>query len=147
MQTRLIINGAHGKMGQITTEFLKKYPQYEIVGELGRNDDLGKEILKNKAEIVIDFTHAECVFRNALTIIGHNAHPIIGATGLSQEEIKTLSDLCLKKKLGGLIVPNFSVASVLMMHFAKIAAHYLPDVEIVEAHHPQKKDAPSGTAI
>ena len=72
---------------------------------------------------------------------------MIGTSGLLDAEIDELRALCAVAKLGGLIVPNFSIAAVLMMQFAAKAAYYLPDVEIVEAHHPAKAEAPSGTAL
>lgn len=147
MRTRVLINGARGKMGRLASETIRSQAQFELVGELGRGDALQRAIIDSKADIVIELTTADCVYANSLTIINNNVHPIIGASGLLPEQVKTLQALSAEKKLGGVIVPNFSIAAVLMMHFASLAARFIPNVEIIEGHHAQKQDAPSGTAI
>lgn len=147
MKTPVLVNGAKGKMGQIACTTIRESSEFELVGELGRQDDLASSIQKTKAEIVVDLTTAEAAYPNTLTIIEQGAHPVIGTSGLLPDEIESLTKLSEQKSLGGLIIPNFSVAAVLMMQFAKEAARYLPDVEIIEAHHPGKAEAPSGTAI
>lgn len=144
---RVIINGAQGKMGRLAVIALSQQTEFEVVGQLGRSDDLVESILSLKPEIVVDLTSAESVYANTLSIIQHHVYPVIGTTGLLPEQILELTSLCERDQLGGLIVPNFSIAAVLMMHFAQIAARYMPNVEIIEAHHPHKKEAPSGTAI
>jgi len=147
MQSRVIVNGAKGKMGVIACETISNQPDFELVASLGREDNLRKSIVDTKAHIVVDLTRADCVYENSLTIIQNNAHPVIGATGLTLEQIETLQTLCAEKKLGGIIAPNFSIGALLMMRFAATAAHFLPEAEIIEAHHQQKLDAPSGTAM
>ena len=96
---------------------------------------------------VIDLTRADCVYANSMKIIDAGAHPIIGASGLTPAQRQSLRLRCDTLKLGGLIVPNFSISMVLMIRFAAEAARLLPDVEIVEAHHQHKLDSPSGTAL
>ena len=147
MKTPVIVNGAQGKMGRVACETLGHHPDFELVASLGRGDDLERAIIDTKAQIVIELTRADCVFENSLVIIKNNAHPVIGASGLLPAQIKTLEALSKDKHLGGIIVPNFSIAAVLMMRFAAIAARYLTEVEIIETHHQQKLDAPSGTAL
>lgn len=147
MQSRILVNGAFGKMGSLASETLNNHPKFHLVAKLGRQDDLAGAIVAHKAEIVLDLTTAESVFENALTIISQNAHPVIGTSGLTGSQIEHLQALCQEKGLGGIIVPNFSIAAVLMMRFASIAACYFPEAEIIEAHHQQKLDAPSGTAL
>lgn len=147
MSTRVIINGAQGKMGALAVTTIENHPDFELVGALTRNDCLQSSITTTKAQIVIDLTRADCAFENALTIINSGAHPVIGTSGLLNEHITKLQQLCQQKQLGGIIAPNFSISAVLMMRFAAQAARYLQDVEIIEAHHPQKFDAPSGTSI
>ncbi|STX27660.1 dihydrodipicolinate reductases [Legionella beliardensis] len=147
MATRVIVNGARGKMGSLACETIKNHPDFELVGALSRHDDLSTAIVNTKAQIVIDLTRADCAYDNTLTIINSGAHPVIGTSGLNLKQIKQLESLCSEKKLGGIIAPNFSISAVLMMKFAAYAARYLSDVEIIEAHHPQKFDAPSGTAM
>ena len=147
MQSRVIVNGAHGKMGTLACETIHNHPDFELVASLSREDDLQKTIIETKAQIVIELTRADCVYENSLIIIKNNAHPVIGASGLLPEQIQVLQELCAQQKLGGIIAPNFSIGAVLMMRFAAMAAHFLPEAEIIETHHQQKLDAPSGTAL
>ena len=147
MKCRVIVNGARGKMGSLACETINNHPAFELVASLGHGDDLQRTIIATKAQIVVELTRADCVYENSLTIIKNDVHPVIGASGLLPEQIKSLQHLCSEKKLGGIIVPNFSIAAVLMMRFAAEAAYFLPEVEIIEAHHQQKLDAPSGTAM
>ncbi|HHF7367653.1 TPA: 4-hydroxy-tetrahydrodipicolinate reductase [Legionella bozemanae] len=147
MLTRVIVNGAKGKMGSLACETLQNHKEFELVAQLSKEDDLAQAIKGTKAQIVIDLTRADCVYQNSLTIINHGAHPVIGTSGLLPDQIKELTALCESRRLGGIIVPNFSISAVLMMLFAAKAAEYLPEVEIIEAHHQQKLDAPSGTAL
>lgn len=147
MLTRVIVNGAHGKMGSLACETLNNHPEFELVAQLGRQDDLSQAILNTKAQVVVDLTRADSVYQNSLTIIKHGAHPVIGASGLLPDQIKELTALCEAQRLGGLIAPNFSISAVLMMIFAAKAAEYFTEVEIIETHHQQKLDAPSGTAL
>ncbi len=144
---KVIVNGAAGKMGQLACETLRSHADFEFLAGLGRTDDLAQAIIDLNAHVVVDLTRADSVYQNSLTIIEQGACPVIGTSGLLEPEIKELSRRCEVQQLGGLIVPNFSIAAVLMMRFAKEAAHYLPNVEIIEAHHPAKAEAPSGTAI
>ena len=147
MSYNVIVNGAQGKMGLLACKTIQDHPEFQLVAGLGRGDDLANAICNTHAQIVIDLTRADCVYEICLTIINQGAHPVIGTSGLLEEQIQPLQSMCKEKHLGGLIVPNFSIAAVLMMRFAADAARYLPEVEIIEAHHPQKLDAPSGTAI
>ncbi|MGL5741555.1 MAG: 4-hydroxy-tetrahydrodipicolinate reductase [Legionella sp.] len=147
MLTRVIVNGAQGKMGSLACDTLNNHKDFELVAQLGKEDNLAQAIAATKAQIVVDLTRADCVYPNCLTIINHGAHPVIGTSGLLPEQIKELTGLCEIRRLGGIIVPNFSISAVLMMLFAAKAAEYLPEVEIIEAHHQQKLDAPSGTAL
>lgn len=144
---RIIINGATGQMGQETIRALSTQHDIAIVGKLTRKDALAKAIEESNAQVVIDFTTPDCVFENAKTIIKHHAHPIIGTTGLTHNQIETLSTMCENAQLGGIIAPNFSIGVLLLMKFAQQAASYFPDCEIIEMHHNNKKDAPSGTAL
>lgn len=147
MLTRVIVNGAAGKMGAMACDTLAQHPQFELVATLGRQDNLAQAIKETQAKIVVDLTRADAVFANGLSIIQQGAHPVIGTSGLLPEQIKELTALCESKSLGGIIAPNFSISAVLMMLFAAKAAEYFSEVEIIEAHHQQKLDAPSGTAL
>ena len=144
---RVIVNGAKGKMGSLACTTLNLHQEFELVAQLGKHDNLAQTIKATRAQIVVDLTRADSVYQNTLTIINHNVHPIIGTSGLLPNQIQELTALCETQQLGGLIVPNFSISAVLMMMFAAKAAEYFPEVEIIEAHHQQKLDAPSGTAL
>lgn len=147
MKIKVLVNGAFGKMGVLACKTIETHKDFELVAGIGRTDDLSLTITNLKPEIVIDLTRADCVYKNSLTIIQHGVHPVIGTTGLEITQIAELIKLCDAQQLGGLIVPNFSISAVLMMQFAAYAAKFLPEVEIIEAHHQQKLDAPSGTAM
>lgn len=143
----VIVNGALGKMGSLACQAIQAHPDFVLVGALGRQDNLAETIRQTKAKIVVDFTRSDCVFENTMSIIEQRAHPVIGTTGLTLEQINILQQQCLNKKLGGMIVPNFSISAMLMMHCATICAPLHHEAEIVETHHPEKLDSPSGTAI
>lgn len=147
MAIRVIVNGAFGKMGSLACTTLNQHQDFELVGQLTRQDNLAKAIKKTHADIVVELTRADCVFENSLTIIHQGARPVIGASGLTAEQINELRSLCSSKNQGGIIAPNFSIGAVLMMKFAQQAAKYLSEVEIIETHHQQKLDSPSGTAL
>lgn len=147
MAKRIIVNGAKGKMGALASLTLEKEPDFVLVAKLLRTDDLSAAIQETKAEIVVDLTRADCVYENTRTIIEAGAHPVIGTTGLLESQISELQALAAKKNISGLIIPNFSLCAVLMMECAARVAQFLSEVEIIETHHPQKAEAPSGTAI
>lgn len=147
MPIKILVNGAFGRMGQMVVKMIQTNSGFTLVGQTGREYDLAKSIQDSRAEVVIDFTHPQSVFGNTKTIIQTGARPIIGTSGLTQEQIRQLQDQCEKLKLGGIIVPNFSIGALLMMKFAKEAAKYMPHAEIIEMHHEQKADSPSGTAL
>jgi len=144
---RVLVNGAAGRMGQTTVQFIHTDKTLDLVGETNGKDDLKKSILATKADIVIDFTNAIAVYENTKKIILAGAHPVIGTSGLLPEQIKELQQLCAEKNLGGIIAPNFCIGALLMMRFSEQAAQYFSECEIIETHHENKLDAPSATAI
>jgi 4-hydroxy-tetrahydrodipicolinate reductase len=144
---RVLVNGAAGRMGQITVKTIKQDPAFNLVAETHSSNELRKSMLSSKADIAIDFTNAAAVFENAKSIILADVHPIIGTSGLLPEQIKELQNLCAEKNLGGIIAPNFCVGVLLMMRLAEQAAQYFPECEIIETHHEKKLDTPSATAI
>lgn len=144
---KIIINGAFGKMGTTTCLAIEQSKKHQLIKKLGRNDSLESSILEYKPEIVIDFTNANSVYDNTKLLITHKIKSVIGASGLNDKQIAELSELASKNKTGCIIAPNFSLGAILMMKFAAQAASYFSEVEIVETHHQQKIDAPSGTAI
>ena len=98
-------------------------------------------------EVVIDFTHPDVVMGNLKFLIDNGIHAVVGTTGFTPERLDQVQAwLADKPEVAVLIAPNFAIGAVLTMHFARQAAPYFESVEIIELHHPQKADAPSGTA-
>lgn len=147
MAIRVLVNGAFGRMGQMVTKAISEHPSLELAGQTGREYDLAQSIKDSRADVVVDFTHPEVVYRNTEIIIKSGARPVIGTSGLKPEQVKALQKLCAAAKLGGLIAPNFSLGGVLVMKYAREMAKYMPNVEIIEMHHDGKVDSPSGTAM
>jgi 4-hydroxy-tetrahydrodipicolinate reductase len=110
-------------------------------------DDLERCFSEVNCDVLIDLTKPDVGKRHLEIALQHSIRPVIGTTGFTDEEIERLSLLAEDKGTGAIIAPNFAVGAVLMMKFAQMASKYLPDVEIIEQHHDQKLDAPSGTAL
>jgi 4-hydroxy-tetrahydrodipicolinate reductase len=144
---RVLVNGAKGRMGQETVRAVEKAEYLVLVGGTDLGDDLAGAIRETKAQVVVDFTQPEAAARNTETILRAGAHPVVGTTGFRQEDIRALTQLASDLSRGGLIAPNFALGAVLLMRFAAEAARYFPAVEVIELHHDQKLDAPSGTAL
>lgn len=102
---------------------------------------------ETKPDVVIDFTNAAWTPILADVALERGVRLVIGTTGLPQSFVEDLAKRCAARKLGGLIAANFTIGAVLMMHMAKIAARFFESAEIIELHHDQKADAPSGTSI
>ena len=136
--------GAKGKMGSQVCRTVEATDGLELVAALDQGDDL--EQLKG-AQVVVDFTRPEVVMDNLKWCIEHGIHAVVGTTGFDTERLETLrTQLAASPDTGVLIAANFSIGAVLMMQFAAKAAKYYESVEIIELHHPNKVDAPSGTA-
>lgn len=147
VKMRVLVNGAKGKMGSETVNAVLKEMDLELVGQTDLGDNLGNIIIATKAEIVVDFTHPSAAMKNVRTILQNKAHAVVGTTGLTTANLAEIKKMCAKNKVNCVVAPNFAIGAVLMMKFARDAAHYMPEVEIIELHHDQKADAPSGTAI
>lgn len=143
--------GAMGKMGNEVVKAVIKCEETELVAEIdiaGGQFKTIEEAAKNcKIDVLVDFTQPKSIYENALYCLNNGIKIVIGTTGLTDEQIKHLKELSSKNGNFCLIAPNFSTGAVLMMMFAKQAAKYFDNAEIIELHHNQKKDAPSGTAI
>ena len=151
---KILVNGALGKMGKEVINAVNECLETELVCSVDIMGD-GQKVLKDlksaielkKPDVVIDFTQPTAIFENAKLCLNSKTSVVIGTTGLSDTQIKELEALSQKNQAGCFIAPNFSTGAVLMMKFAKLAAAYFNNAEIIELHHNQKKDAPSGTAI
>lgn len=110
-------------------------------------DDLKNALQTKKPDVVIDFTQPSTIYEHVCLFMQEKVKSVIGTTGLSEEQISNLKQMSKDNNVSCLIAPNFSTGAVLLMMFAKQAAKYFDNAEIIELHHNQKKDAPSGTAI
>jgi 4-hydroxy-tetrahydrodipicolinate reductase len=147
MPVRVLVNGFSGKMGQITLRAIQEDGDLILAEKTRRGDDLIGTIQQTKPDVVLYFTVASVAFENAHKIIEAGISPVIGTSGLVEEQISQLSQLCAQKHLGGIVVPNLFISAVLMMKYAQDAIRHLHRAEIIELHHDGKEDSPSGTAI
>ena len=165
---RVFVAGASGKMGQEVIRSILKHDDLLLVGAsdtrhqgmdvgfvvgvprvgVDISGPLDTEILRaSGADVLVDFTNPQSVLKNAKTAIMAGVIPVIGTTGLDEAEIEEIRALVVKEHVGAFFAPNFAIGAILMMRFAREAAKYFPNVDIIELHHDQKLDAPSGTAI
>jgi 4-hydroxy-tetrahydrodipicolinate reductase len=137
--------GARGRMGAEVVKAVTDAPDLELVAALDLGDSLD-ELVSNGAQVVVDFTTPDSVMANLEFLIAKNIHAVVGTTGFDDARITKIKSLLTSSKSGVLIAPNFAIGAVLMMEFATKAAKYFESAEIIELHHPNKVDAPSGTA-
>lgn len=147
MSTTILIIGAYGKMGSITCDTISNTDGYKLIGKLKRTNLLSEAIQTKQPDIIIDFSNANAVYQNTVTSLSHKIKTIVGASGLTPEQVSTLSKLAKENKTGCIIAPNFSIGAILMMKFSAMAATFFSEAEVIELHHQQKLDAPSGTAV
>ena len=172
----VIVNGAAGKMGREVIKAVAQASDLTLLGAIDttpqhQGKDAGElaglseplEVpISNQLEpmlayvagerqmqpgVLVDFTHPDVVYNNIRSAIAYGLRPVVGTTGLSPAQIQELSDFAEKASTGCLIIPNFSIGMVLLQEAAVRASQYFDHVEIIELHHNQKADAPSGTAI
>lgn len=163
---KVIVAGFKGSMGNKSVHMVLDHKDFELVGafdptatesnlnEIPEFKDVDVPVYKNFDEIDtdapdvwIDFTVPKAVYGNTKFALEHDIRPVIGTTGLTDDQIVELKKIAKEHNIGGLIAPNFGISAVLLMQFAQKAAQYFPNVEIIEMHHDHKLDAPSGTAI
>ncbi|WP_164668777.1 4-hydroxy-tetrahydrodipicolinate reductase [Virgibacillus doumboii] len=167
MSINIIIAGPRGKMGSEAVQMVNNEQSFDLVACLDRKNngkimkdldglpDLDVPIYEDPeqcfqevdADVFIDLTVAEAGFEHTKLALLYNIRPVVGTSGFTSDQINALADTAITNNIGCIIAPNFAVGAVLMMQFAKTAAKYLPDVEIIEKHHDQKLDAPSGSAV
>ncbi|SHF56315.1 4-hydroxy-tetrahydrodipicolinate reductase [Ornithinibacillus halophilus] len=167
MTIKVIIAGPRGKMGSEAVKMVTSEQNLELVACVDRRSEghaiREYPILTEKsipvfespeeclhtvdADVFIDLTVPEACFNHAVMAIRNNVRPVIGTSGLTNDQIAELRELAKGNEVGCIIAPNFALGAVLMMKFAQMAATYFPDIEIIEKHHDQKLDAPSGTAV
>lgn len=169
----VLVNGAAGKMGREVVKAIAQADDMVLMGAVDtspalQGQDIGEVAGCGPLEVpitndfqpmlayvsqektpgvMVDFTHPDAVYDNIRSAIAYGVRPVVGTTGLSPAQIQELADFCDKASTGCLLVPNFSIGMVLLQQAAIQASQYFDHVEIIELHHNQKADAPSGTAI
>jgi 4-hydroxy-tetrahydrodipicolinate reductase len=170
----VVVNGAAGKMGREVVKAVAQAEDMTLLGAIDRNPEhngkdagelaglgeplevpitdqmepmLGFVAQERQPGVMVDFTHPSTVYENIRSAIAYGIRPVVGTTGLSPEQIQDLAEFADKASTGCLIIPNFSIGMVLLQQAAIQASQHFDHVEIIELHHNQKADAPSGTAI
>lgn len=163
---RICVSGACGKMGSEVVRAIAKSEGVILAGAVDRihvgesigrvcgttddilvAEDLGALLDQGGIDVVVDFTNHRSIYENSKSILTRGIPAVIGTTGLKAEEVDELKELCEKKDIGALWATNFAIGAILMMEFAGKAAKYFQNVEIIEYHHDNKLDAPSGTSL
>lgn len=165
MAIQVAVCGAAGKMGREVVKAIARVQDLELVGgispghlgadcgELAGLARSGRPVVAQLGElpvrpdVVVDFTHPSVVKANVVEALAAGIRPVVGTTGLFPEDLAEISALAAERRLGALIAPNFAIGAVLLMRFAAEASRFFEHAEILELHHNQKVDAPSGTAI
>jgi 4-hydroxy-tetrahydrodipicolinate reductase len=138
--------GARGKVGRVVCEAVAESDEFELVAEIDEGDEISA-LVDTGADAIVDFTHPDAVMGNLQFCIEHGIDAVVGTTGFDEARLDQVRGwLKGHPEVGVLIAPNFSIGAILMMRFATEAARFFESVEIVELHHPNKADAPSGTA-
>ncbi len=138
--------GARGRMGSEVVKAVTEAADCQLVASLDQGDSLDALVTAG-AQVVVDFTTPDVVMANLEFLIKNNIQAVVGTTGFSDDRIAQLNTLlAANPKAGVLIAPNFAIGAVLMMEFSEKAAKFFESAEIIELHHPNKVDAPSGTA-
>ncbi|MBT2690033.1 4-hydroxy-tetrahydrodipicolinate reductase [Bacillus sp. ISL-47] len=167
-KVKVVIAGPRGRMGREAVQLVKRTDYYELAavvdhknggGYLGDFDgfsefgqipvysDVADCFQEIEPNVLIDLTTPEVGMHHTKTALEHGVRPVVGTTGFSKENLQELEALCHDKGIGCIIAPNFALGAVLMMKFSQMAGRYFNDVDIIELHHDQKLDAPSGTAV
>ena len=138
--------GANGRMGSEVVKAVSSAQGLDLVASLDLGDSLEKFVTSG-AEVVVDFTTPDAVMGNLEFLVKAGINVVVGTTGFDDVKIGKIQSLLKDHpSVGVLIAPNFAIGAVLMMEFAEKAARYFESAEIIELHHPDKVDAPSGTA-
>ena len=157
---KVLVNGALGKMGNTVARTVLQQKDMELVGAVdvmggsGKaveghpiDNNLQEAINKYKPQVVVDFTRPDAVMGSLRIVLNSHVNAVVGTTGFTKEMLAEVKELAEKNGVGALVCPNFAMGAVLMMRVCKEIAKYFPQVEIIEMHHDQKVDAPSGTAV
>lgn len=144
---RVLVAGASGRMGRAVVEALAHTEDMEYVGGVGRGDDLVTVIRKAQPTVIVDFTVPEVVMDHIRIGLEAGIPLVVGTTGLAAADVDWVDNEARRRGIGVVLEPNFAIGAVLMMRYAREAARWFDNAEIVELHHEKKHDAPSGTAM
>jgi 4-hydroxy-tetrahydrodipicolinate reductase len=137
--------GARGRMGQAVCEAVDAAGDMELAATVGKDESLDELV---GVDVVVDFTLPDAVMDNLAWCVEHGIHTVVGVSGFDAKRLESAREiLAADPEVGSVIAPNFGIGAVLMMQFAAKAAKHFDSAEIIEAHHPRKVDAPSGTAV
>jgi len=143
---RVAVVGARGRMGRFACGLMRESPGFELAAELEREHDLAAALRECGAQLALDVTVAGLGAAHGQTMLAAGVRPVIGTSGVTRAEAAELDRLARARRLGGIVVPNFSLGIACLNRAAEELARTFPTVAIVERHHERKKDAPSGTA-
>jgi 4-hydroxy-tetrahydrodipicolinate reductase len=145
---RVAVSGAGGRVGRTVCEAVGGAEDMDLVGQA--DPVLGTSLLdalkSSHPDVVVDFSIPDAVFENTMLCLDRGIHVVVGATGMTDEQVGKVSEAAGQSDGNCFIAPNFAIGAVLSMHFAQQAARFFDSVEVIELHHPHKADAPSGTA-
>lgn len=147
MTSRVLVAGAGGRMGRMACELLERSPDFALAGRAGRADDLARALGAARADLLLDLTVAGLGAEHGRIALAAGVRPVIGTSGVTAAEVAELDRAAREVRLGGLVVPNFSLGACLLQRAAALLAARLPAAEIVELHHDGKRDSPSATAL
>jgi 4-hydroxy-tetrahydrodipicolinate reductase len=146
MSIRVGVIGALGRVGRSVAQAVSAAPDLELVCTVDQGDPLSS-LVDSGCQVVVDFTHPDVVMRDVEFLVSNGIHAVVGTTGWTDDRYTQVRTwLEASPSTGVLVAPNFAIGAVLMMRFAAMAAPWFESVEVVELHHPNKVDAPSGTA-
>lgn len=141
----IAVVGGSGRMGRAMADGVER-AGHQVVARLDRDDPITPETL-NGAEVALEFTHPDASKDNVLALMKAGVHVVVGTTGWTDDAVAEVEAALEGTDLGVIIAPNFSLSAVLAMSFARQAAQFFESAEVIELHHPNKVDAPSGTAL
>ena len=173
----VLVSGALGRMGSEVVNSVLNSSDCELVAAIDTNkknngENISQLLNLKKSEVIVsndlegslcsisqdyrnekikpvlvDFTHPDSVYENTRSAIAYGISPVVGTTGLTPSQINDLAIFAQKANIGCAIIPNFSVGMVLLQQAASVAAKFYDNIELIEMHHNQKADSPSGTCI
>jgi 4-hydroxy-tetrahydrodipicolinate reductase len=142
---RVLVAGPDGKMGRAMMSGLPQQPGVHVIGGLRRDDPRAGELL-SEAEVLVDFTIADSAVSLMLAAIEAGVRPVSGTSGITEEDLRRVDDAARDRGIPAIWASQMTVGGALMMHFCRLASHFINNVTVLEAHHATKADAPSGTA-